>query len=156
MLVSYLRNDMASNEAGLKFFILGIFAAGLLAYGISLVFGETGKLVFSEMSGAAPTTGLVIGFLLIFAALGFKIGAVPFHSWIPDTYQGAPTPVTALQNIFWPRQSRGWSRLAIAFAFGLFHGLGFAGGLRAAMTEMPTIARQIVLLSFSLGVEIGN
>ncbi|MCE3222746.1 MAG: nuoN [Nitrospira sp.] len=99
VLVSYLREDMASNEAGLKFFILGVFAAGLLAYGISLVFGETGKLVFSDMSGATPTTGLVIGFLLIFAALGFKIGAVPFHSWIPDTYQGAPTPVTAFLSI---------------------------------------------------------
>jgi len=90
---------MASNEAGLKFFILGVFAAGLLAYGISLVYGETGTLVFSDMTGAAPTTGLVIGFLLIFAALGFKIGAVPFHSWIPDTYHGAPTPVTAFLSI---------------------------------------------------------
>ena len=99
VLVSYLRDDMASNEAGLKLFILGVFAAGLLAYGISLVYGETGKLVFSEMGGANPTTGLVIGFLLIFAALGFKIGAVPFHSWIPDTYQGAPTPVTAFLSI---------------------------------------------------------
>ena len=99
VLVSYLRDDMASNEAGLKFFILGVFAAGLLVYGISLVFGESGKLVFSEMVGAAPTPGLVIGFLLIFAALGFKIGAVPFHSWIPDTYQGAPTPVTAFLSI---------------------------------------------------------
>src|SRR5574340_895893 len=99
VLVSYLRDDMASDLAGLKFFILGVFAAGLLAYGISLVFGETGKLVFSELSGAAPTTGLVIGFLLIFAALGFKIGTVPFHSWIPDTYHGAPTPVTAFLSI---------------------------------------------------------
>ncbi len=99
VLVSYLRDNIASNEAGLKFFILGVFAAGLLAYGISLVFGETGKLVFSDMSAATPTTGLVIGYLLIFAALGFKIGAVPFHSWIPDTYQGAPTPVTAFLSI---------------------------------------------------------
>ncbi|MCC2641630.1 MAG: nuoN [Nitrospira sp.] len=99
VLVSYLRDDMGSNEAGLKFFILGVFAAGLLAFGISLVFGETGKLVFSDITGAAPTTGIIIGFLLIFASLGFKIGAVPFHSWIPDTYHGAPTPVTAFLSI---------------------------------------------------------
>ncbi len=99
VLVAYLREDVASNEAGLKFFILGVFAAGLLAYGISLVYGETGKLVFSDMTGAPATSGLVIGFLLIFAALGFKIGAVPFHSWIPDTYHGAPTPVTAFLSI---------------------------------------------------------
>ncbi|HSB46058.1 MAG TPA: NADH-quinone oxidoreductase subunit N [Nitrospira sp.] len=99
VLVSYLREDVASNEAGLKFFILGVFAAGLLAYGISLVYGETGKLVFSDMKSAQATPGLVIGFLLIFGALGFKIGAVPFHSWIPDTYHGSPTPVTAFLSI---------------------------------------------------------
>src|SRR6476660_8758715 len=99
VLVSYLREDVASNEAGLKFFILGVFAAGLLAYGISLVSGETGKILFSEIASTAWTPGLVIGFLLIFAALGFKIGAVPFHSWIPDTYHGAPTPITAFLSI---------------------------------------------------------
>ncbi len=99
ILVAYLREDMASNEAGIKFFILGVFAAGLLAYGISLVYGETGKLAFSDMTSAPATPGLIIGFLLIFAALGFKIGAVPFHSWIPDTYHGAPTPVTAFLSI---------------------------------------------------------
>ncbi|MCC6140289.1 MAG: NADH-quinone oxidoreductase subunit N [Nitrospira sp.] len=99
VLVAYLREDLASNEAGLKFFILGVFAAGLLAYGISLVYGETGQLVFSDMASAPATPGLIIGFLLIFAALGFKIGAVPFHTWIPDTYHGAPTPVTAFLSI---------------------------------------------------------
>jgi NADH-quinone oxidoreductase subunit N len=99
VLVAYLREDAASNEAGLKFFILGVFAAGLLAYGISLVYGETGKLVFSDMASVQATPGLIIGYLLIFAALGFKIGAVPFHSWIPDTYHGSPTPVTAFLSI---------------------------------------------------------
>jgi len=101
VLVAYLRDDAASNEAGLKFFILGVFAAGILAYGISLVYGETGKLVFQDIAAVSYTPGLVIGFLLIFTALGFKIGAVPFHSWIPDTYHGAPTPVTA-QDQFRP------------------------------------------------------
>lgn len=99
VLVAYLREDTASNEAGLKFFILGVFAAGLLAYGISLVYGETGKILFTEIASTAWTPGLVIGFLLIFASLGFKIGAVPFHSWIPDTYHGAPTPITAFLSI---------------------------------------------------------
>ncbi|WP_447978945.1 NADH-quinone oxidoreductase subunit N [Candidatus Nitrospira bockiana] len=99
VLVAYLREDLASNEAGLKFFILGVFAAAILAYGISLVYGETGKLVFSEIAATSWTPGLVIGFLLVFAALGFKVGAAPFHSWIPDTYHGAPTPVTAFLSI---------------------------------------------------------
>ena len=89
VLVAYLRDDLRSSEAGLKFFILGVFAAGLLAYGISLVYGETGTMIFSEMASTPGSYGLTIGFLLIFAALGFKIGAVPFHSWIPDTYQGS-------------------------------------------------------------------
>ena len=99
VLVAYLRDNQKSSEAGLKFFILGVFTAGLLAYGISLVYGETGTLVFSEMTATPGSYGLAIGYIMIFAALGFKIGAVPFHSWIPDTYQGAPTPVTAFLSI---------------------------------------------------------
>ena len=80
VLVSYLREDVASNEAGLKFFILGVFAAGLLAYGISLVYGETGQLVFSDMKSLQPTPGLIIGFLLIFGGAGIqdRRSAVPF------------------------------------------------------------------------------
>jgi hydrogenase/urease accessory protein HupE len=62
----------------------------------------------------------------------------------------------AVQNIFWPEQARGWSRLAIAFAFGLFHGLGFAGGLKQAMSEMPAVALGTALAAFSIGVEIGH
>ena len=99
VLVAYLRDNQKSSEAGLKFFILGVFTAGLLAYGISLVYGETGTLVFSDMAATPGSYGLAIGYIMIFAALGFKIGAVPFHSWIPDTYQGAPTPVTAFLSI---------------------------------------------------------
>jgi len=101
VLVAYLRDDLRSSEAGLKFFLLGIFAAALLVYGISLVYGETGTFIFPDIAAgdADLTPGLVVGWLLIFAALGFKIGAVPLHSWIPDTYQGAPTPVTAYLSI---------------------------------------------------------
>lgn len=62
----------------------------------------------------------------------------------------------AVQNIFWPNQARGWTRLAVAFAFGLFHGLGFAGGLKDAMGEMPSVALWAALMSFSIGVEIGH
>ncbi len=101
VLVPYLREDLRSSEAGLKFFILGVFAAALLVFGISLVYGETGQLIFPEMAKnpVALTSGLAVGWLLIIAALGFKIGAAPLHTWIPDTYQGAPTPVTAFLSI---------------------------------------------------------
>lgn len=101
ILVAYLRDDAQSNEAGLKFFILGVFAAGILAFGISLIYGETGSIIFTELAKmhSPATPGMVIGFLLMFIALGFKVGAVPFHAWVPDIYQGAPTPVTAFLSI---------------------------------------------------------
>jgi len=62
----------------------------------------------------------------------------------------------AVQNVFWPKRSRGWTRLAIAFAFGLFHGLGFAGGLKDAMADMPSVALWAALIAFSVGVELGH
>jgi hypothetical protein len=62
----------------------------------------------------------------------------------------------AVQNLFWPRQSRGWSRLAIAFGFGLFHGLGFAGGLLDAMQTMSGVTVVLAILAFSIGVELGH
>jgi NADH-quinone oxidoreductase subunit N len=101
ILVAYLRDDAESNEAGLKYFILGVFAAGLLAFGISLLYGETGSIMFTDFAKMHGhlTPGMIIGFLLIFVALGFKVGAVPFHAWVPDIYQGAPTPVTAFLSI---------------------------------------------------------
>jgi len=101
ILVAYLRDDAESNEAGLKYFILGVFAAGLLAFGISLIYGETGSILFTDFAKMHGhlTPGMIIGFLLIFVALGFKVGAVPFHAWVPDIYQGAPTPVTAFLSI---------------------------------------------------------
>ena len=101
VLVAYLRDDARSSEAALKFFILGVFVAGILAFGISLIYGETGVILFTELArmNVPLTPGLVIGFLLVFIALGFKIGAVPFHAWIPDVYQGAPTPITAFLSI---------------------------------------------------------
>ena len=101
VLVPYLREDLRSSEAGLKFFILGVFAAAMLIFGISLVYGETGQLILSEMARTPMdlTPGLAVGWVLIIAALGFKIGAAPLHTWIPDTYHGAPTPVTAFLSI---------------------------------------------------------
>lgn len=92
VLVAYLREDQKSSEAGLKFFILGVFAAGLLAYGISLVYGETGTLVFSEMASTPGSVGLAIGFIMIFAALGFKSGPFPFTPGFPIRIREPPHP----------------------------------------------------------------
>jgi NADH-quinone oxidoreductase subunit N len=102
ILVAYLREeDLRSSEAGLKFFVLSVFTAAVMVFGISLIYGETGTIIFPEIAAAKPvlTGGLVIGFLCLLVGLGFKIGAVPFHNWIPDIYQGAPTPITAYLGI---------------------------------------------------------
>jgi len=103
ILVAYLRDDLRSNEAAIKFFILGALAAALIAYGISLVYGETGTILFQEIAAMRPTAetsvGLMIGLLFIFIGTCYKLGAVPFHTWVPDVYQGAPTTVTAYLSV---------------------------------------------------------
>ncbi len=102
VLASFMRRDTRSAEAGLKYFVLGSLASGILLYGISLVYGFSGTTLFAGIadaySGVAPGThnfGLMFGLVFVFAGLAFKISAVPFHMWTPDVYEGAPTPVTA-------------------------------------------------------------
>ncbi len=101
ILVAYLRDDLKSNEAAIKFFILGALAAAMIAYGVSLVYGETGTVLFQEIVAMRPeaTVGLMIGLLFIFIGVSYKLGAVPFHTWVPDVYQGAPTTVTAYLSV---------------------------------------------------------
>ena len=99
VLAAFRRDNAKSSEAGLKYFVLGALASGLLLYGISLIYGGAGSILFSDLrqsitAGHAPVE-LIIGFVFILAAMAFKISAVPFHMWTPDVYEGAPTPVTA-------------------------------------------------------------
>ena len=93
------RDSLRSTEAGLKYFVLGALASGLLIYGISLVYGFAGTTNFAALAhilvGGAGY-GTVIGVVFILVGLAFKISAAPFHMWTPDVYEGAPTPVTAL------------------------------------------------------------
>jgi len=98
VLASFMRRDGRSAEAGLKYFVLGALASGVLLYGISLVYGFSGTTLFSGIADAYAGTkslGLLFGLVFVFAGLAFKISAVPFHMWTPDVYEGAPTPVTA-------------------------------------------------------------
>ena len=99
VLASYRRTDERSAEAGLKYFVLGALASGILLYGISLLYGFTGTMSFTGIAAAfgrgAPTLGLLFGLVFVLAGLAFKASAVPFHMWTPDVYEGAPTPVTA-------------------------------------------------------------
>ncbi|RCL03884.1 MAG: NADH-quinone oxidoreductase subunit N [Candidatus Tokpelaia sp. JSC161] len=93
------RDDLRATEAGVKYFVLGALSSGLLLYGISLIYGYTGSIGFSEISNifsrGTLQVGVIFGMVFVLAALAFKISAVPFHMWTPDVYEGAPTPVTA-------------------------------------------------------------
>ena len=99
ILAGYFKRERRSNEAALKYFILGALSSGILLYGISLLYGATGTIQLAELSEAlraAEGNPLVpLGWLMLAAGLFFKVAAVPFHIWTPDVYVGAPTPVTA-------------------------------------------------------------
>ncbi|WP_336972428.1 NADH-quinone oxidoreductase subunit NuoN [Sphingobium aromaticiconvertens] len=97
VLASFMRQDERSSEAGLKYFVLGSLASGILLYGISLLYGFTGSTSFDGIAiamGDGLSKGEIFGMAFVLSGLAFKISAVPFHMWTPDVYEGAPTPVT--------------------------------------------------------------
>ncbi|MDB5698307.1 MAG: NADH-quinone oxidoreductase subunit NuoN, partial [Alphaproteobacteria bacterium] len=99
VLASFQRQDERSAEAGLKYFVLGALASGILLYGVSLLYGFTGSTVFADVAAGLArggiSTGELFGIVFVLAGIAFKVSAVPFHMWTPDVYEGAPTPVTA-------------------------------------------------------------
>ncbi|HXW84089.1 MAG TPA: NADH-quinone oxidoreductase subunit N, partial [Candidatus Binataceae bacterium] len=104
VLVGLLRRDPRSNEASIKYFLLGAFSTGFLLYGIALVYGATGSIKLAAIHAALngdmlSNPLLLLGVALMLIGFGFKVAAVPFHMWTPDVYQGAPTPVTAFMAV---------------------------------------------------------
>ena len=104
MLAGWRKRDLKSNEASLKYYLLGVLASGVMLYGMSLIFGVTGTTVLTEIakniSGAAGDKAIVtVGIFFIVVGFAFKVSAVPFHFWSPDAYEGAPTPVTAFLSV---------------------------------------------------------
>jgi NADH-quinone oxidoreductase subunit N len=100
-LVAFRRDSNVTSEAAMKYFILGALASGFLLYGMSMLYGATGSLELAEVfkavgSGRVNSLVLVFGVVFLVAGLAFKLGAVPFHMWVPDVYQGSPTAVTLL------------------------------------------------------------
>jgi NADH-quinone oxidoreductase subunit N len=103
VMAAYLKTDARAVEAGMKYLILGSVSTGFLVYGIALLYGFAGSTNFAVLrqaleAGPAPLTAQA-GMLLVLAGLGFKLAAVPFHLWVPDVYEGAPTPVVALLSV---------------------------------------------------------
>ena len=136
VLAAFARPRVESEEAGLKYFLLGAFATGFVVYGTALVFGATGSTNLAKIvSLAAPDSSnlllLSIGAALILVGFGFKVAAVPFHMWTPDVYQGAPSAVTAFMS----------SGAKIA---------GFAALLRVFATAFPSIAIDMTAILWAL------
>ncbi|MBI4323112.1 MAG: NADH-quinone oxidoreductase subunit N [Candidatus Omnitrophica bacterium] len=143
VMAAYLKTDARSIEAGLKYLILGSVSSGFLVYGISLLYGTVGATDFATLRDAFATGQMPLlakaGMLLVLAGLGFKVAAVPFHLWVPDVYEGAPTPVVALlsvgskmagivvllrllYSVFWPVQAMWGGILAVLSAATMLYG----------------------------------
>lgn len=101
VLSGYFRRDPRSNEASIKYLVMGAFASGFLLYGLALLYGATGEVGFAEIGRKLDQSPALaaLGFTLLGIGLAFKVGAVPFHMWIPDVYEGAPVTVTAFMSV---------------------------------------------------------
>jgi NADH-quinone oxidoreductase subunit N len=104
MLAGWRKRDLKSNEASLKYYLLGVLASAVMLYGMSLIYGFTGTTVLKDIGeqlagNAAEMPMVTLAIVFIIVGFAFKVSAVPFHSWAPDTYEGAPTPVTAFLSV---------------------------------------------------------
>jgi len=145
VLVGFRRNLLESNEAALKYFLLGAFASGFFLYGIALLYGATGTTSLPRMaaflaaSPLHPNPLLLTGGLLLLVGIFFKVAAVPFHMWTPDAYEGAPTSVTAFMSV---------GAKAAAFAALLRFGLRALGGVPA---EWVPVLSAVAMLTMTVG-----
>jgi proton-translocating NADH-quinone oxidoreductase chain N len=144
VLAGFLKHEEPSSEAGLKYFLFGALATGIMLYGISFLYGIFGTLDFGSILtviGQEPTKILILVLALIFLFVGlcFKCGLAPFHMWIPDVYQGAPTPVTALLSV-------GPKAVGFALLIRLF-----SHGFSAVMPQWILLTSCLAVASMSIG-----
>ena len=101
MLAAWRKRDLRSNEAGVKYFLLGVFASAVMLYGMSLLYGVANSTLLTDIAKVATESDAILVLAVVFVIVGFafKVSAVPFHTWAPDTYQGAPAPVTAFLSV---------------------------------------------------------
>lgn len=144
-LVALQRDSGQASEAAMKYFVLGALASGMLLYGMSIVYGTTGSLDITQIShkllddGVSHKTALVFGLVFIVAGIAFKLGAVPFHMWLPDVYQGSSTAVTLFL---------GTAPKLAAFAFTLRL---LAQGLPALLADWQQMLIVMAILSMLIG-----
>jgi NADH-quinone oxidoreductase subunit N len=141
-MVAFDRESGVAAESAMKYFVLGSIASGILLYGMSMIYGMTGTLLFDELARlltADPSAGVLLGVVFLVVAVAFKFGAVPFHMWVPDVYHGAPTGVTLFVATA-PKIA------SFALAFRLL--AEALGGLAPAWTDVLAI---IAVLSLVLG-----
>ena len=147
VLAGFNRDNLKSNEAGLKYFLLGAFSTGFLLYGMALIYGATGTTRIakiaaqvSQMTLPSANIMLLAGALLVLTGFAFKIAAAPFHMWTPDVYEGAPTPMTAFMSAG-PKAA------------------GFAAALRIFLVALPTLQvewSQVLWVLAVLTMTVGN
>lgn len=143
-LTGFMKRAVRSNEAAMKYVILGAVSSGILIYGISLVYGLTGTTQLNDIADvlkgqANIDTGLILAIIFLVAGFGFKVAAVPFHMWAPDVYEGAPTPITAFMSVG-PK----------AAAFAVFLRV-FMDALTPAAADWTAIIAVISVLTMAVG-----
>lgn len=127
ILAAFIRNDIKSTEAAMKYFMLGAFSSAFLLYGIAMIYGTTGTTelksiaTYISKNGLIGNKTLILSIIFFVVSFGFKIAAVPFHMWAPDVYEGAPTSITAFMSV--GPKAAGFSVIGRVFyeAFGSFH-----------------------------------
>jgi NADH-quinone oxidoreductase subunit N len=154
VMTAYLKSDKLSIEAGMKYLILGSLASGFFLYGISFIYGTTHSTHFDVIQGYCQTHAMtpmtLFALVLIFAAVGFKIAAVPFSMWVADVYQGAPTPVTALLSV--GSKAAGFIILIRLF-FGIFGAWHAQWSLALAVLSAITMTYGNLLAMFQTNIK---
>lgn len=139
VLAAFARGDLRSQEAGLKYFLLGAFSTVFFLYGIALIFGASGSTNLTKIASAADSTILRIGIGLLLIGLAFKAAVVPFHAWAPDVYEGAPLPVTAYMSV-----------IAKVGAFAALLRV-FPGALAGQSAQWTAVLAVLAVLTMALG-----
>jgi NADH-quinone oxidoreductase subunit N len=151
VLAGFIRRRETSNEAALKYFLLGAFATGFLLYGIALVYGATGTTMIAAIASAPASGGtsmmLLAGLGLLLIGLAFKVAAVPFHMWVPDVYEGAPTTVTAFMST--AGKAAAFAALLLIFSPALISGIPALRDVLAVVAALSMVVGNVFALAQS-------